>query len=136
MAKKISLDSNIFIYHFERNPAYITYTDKILNLLSRNKAQAATSVVSIIETLSYPSPPKVTKDITEAFLKIPNLKIYDVTLLIAFESARIRREYDFRMPDAIQLATALSAKTSVFITNDKRLKKFKELKVILINERF
>lgn len=41
---------------------------------------------------------------------------------------------DFRLPDSIQLATAKLNKAKAFITNDERLKSFKELKVVLIKE--
>ncbi|OGE64802.1 hypothetical protein A3I48_01575 [Candidatus Daviesbacteria bacterium RIFCSPLOWO2_02_FULL_36_7] len=62
------------------------------------------------------------------------MEIYQVDEKIAVESARIRRKYSFRLLDSIQLATALYAKAQAFITNDDRLKKFKELKVILLKE--
>ena len=58
----------------------------------------------------------------------------NVDRTITVEAARIRREYGFRLPDSIQLATALFGKANALITNDERLKKFKELKVINLKD--
>src|SRR5207248_6090877 len=46
----------------------------------------------------------------------------------------LRRAYGFRIPDAIQLATCLYQKVDLFITNDRRLKTYKEIPIILLSE--
>ena len=68
----------------------------------------------------------------QLFLETPNLKIKNLDSEIAIEAARIRRKYGFQTPDAIELATAVVAKADAFITNDKRLMKFNEIKVKLL----
>lgn len=130
--KSVSLDTNIFIYHFEENPEFTPYTAQIFEKIAQGEFRATTSVVSLIETLSYPSPPVVIRGITETFLNFPNLEIINVNQQIALEAAKIRRKYGFRMPDSIQLATALFAKSNAFVTNDARLKGFKRLPIILL----
>lgn len=132
--KLIGLDSNLFIYHFEGNPEYTPFTEKILKELTLGTIKAVTSIISIIETLSYPASQKIIKDITDTFLNIPNLNICDVDWQIALEASRIRREYKFRLPDSVQLATAKLHRAKAFISNDQNLRQFKELKVILLKE--
>ena len=132
--KLVGLDTNIFIYHFEDNPGFAAFTQIIFVNLSQGKFQAVTSVISIIEALSYPSPPQVLENIEEGFITMPNLTMYDVTHDIAIEAARIRRIYKFRLPDSVQLATTLKSKAQAFISNDDRLKSFKELPIILLGE--
>lgn len=132
--KFVGLDSNIFIYHFEDNPQFASTCRKVLDKLLRNQLTAVTSVITIIELLSYPSPPNTIKLIKDAFFEIPNLKLIEINIQIAIEAAKIRRDYKFHTPDSVQLATALNSHARVFITNDKKLKKFKELNVILLNE--
>lgn len=128
--KLVALDSNVFIYNLEQNPQYISATDEIFNRLVLNKLKAVTSIISLTEVLSYPKTDSVVKQITEDFYNTPNLKIIEVGQEVAVEAARIRREHGFKLPDAVQLATALSAKAKAFITNDHRLKSFKKLKII------
>lgn len=131
--KLVGLDSNIFIYQFEEHPEFSKSTNIIFEKLAKNKLRAVTSITSLIETLSYPSPPGVIIKIQEGFA-IPNLTVAVVDEQIGLETARLRREYGLRLGDAIQLATAKIAKVQAFITNDKRLKQFKELKIILLKD--
>jgi len=132
--KLVALDSNIFIYNLERNPHHVSFTDIIFNRLMDDKLQATTSILSLTEILSYPATGPVVKQITEDFYNTPNLKVIDVRKDAAVEAAEIRREYGFKLPDAVQLATALLSKARAFITNDQRLKPFKKLKVLSLKE--
>ncbi|MDP3758373.1 MAG: PIN domain-containing protein [Candidatus Daviesbacteria bacterium] len=128
--KLIALDSNIFIYNLEQNSQYISSTDEIFNRLGLNKLKAVTSIISLTEILSYPKTDSVVKQITEDFYNTPNLKIIEVGQEVAVEAAEIRRDYGFKLPDAVQLATAVFVKAKAFVTNDHRLKSFKKLKII------
>lgn len=132
--KFIGLDSNIFSYQFHQNPVFGPITKKIFDLLSSNKLQATTSFITLIEILSVKTSPSKIKGLQELFLSTPNLTVSEINLEISLEAARIRRRYSFRSPDAIQLATAISLKTKAFISNDEKLKRFKQLKVILLRE--
>lgn len=132
--KKIALDSNLFIYQFEGHPRFSKSTSEIFQKLEQGKLAAATSIISLIEALSYPSPKKVLEGIREGFYTVPNLTIFEVNQEIGEIAAEIRRKNKIRLPDSIQLATAKVAKSQVFITNDRKLKKFKELPVRLLTE--
>ena len=131
----VALDSNIFIYHFEDNQEFKLPIDLIFQGLIKTTTRAVTSVVSVIEALSYPMPDVVVKEIEEAFKNTPNLQILDVNHEIAREAAKIRRKYRaLRLPDAVQVASARFARAQIFITNDKRIKIFKELPIKLLTE--
>ena len=131
----VALDSNIFIYHFEDNQEFKLPVDLIYQGLIKTTIRAVTSVVSVIEALSYPMPDVVVKEIEEAFKNTPNLQILDVNYEIAREAAKIRRKYrTLRLPDAVQVASARFARAQIFITNDKRIKIFKELPIKLLTE--
>lgn len=68
------------------------------------------------------------------FLSMPSLTLEKVDLETAREAAKIRRKYKFRLADSVQIATALQAKVQTFITNDRRLKPFRELPITLLTE--
>lgn len=133
--KLVGIDSNIFIYYFEENPQFAKASKKIFDGLSVEIIRGVTSVLTLAEVLSKKGlPDNIARNLEESFFEIPNLSILEVNRSIAKDAAKIRRKYGFRIPDAIQLATAVTAHTQVFITNDARLKKFKEIKVILLKE--
>lgn len=130
----IGLDTNIFIYHFQKNPKYVVFTRKIFGSLAKNKLRAVTSLITLTELLSQSLPNIELKILKESFNSTPGLTTIDPNREIALEAARIRREHCIRLPDALQLATALNAKAQIFITNDKHLKRFKEVKVVMITD--
>lgn len=130
----VALDSNIFIYNLEENSEFVKFTDLIFKRLIANKLKAVTNIISLTEILSFQKTSDVIKQLTEDFFSTPNLEVFDVDQQIAIEAARIRRDYEFRLPDAIQLSTALKANADGFITNDKKLKGFKSLKIFILKE--
>lgn len=133
--KTIALDSNIFIYYFNQHPEFGQIAKYIIDSLTANQIKAVTSEVTVIELLSHPILSEIdAADMDRQFSDIPNLKILSIDHNLALEAARIKRNYSFRLPDSIQLATALYSKAKAFIANDERLKKFKELKIILLKE--
>lgn len=133
-SKFVGLDSNIFSYQFHQNPQFGPATKKIFDALSSNQLRAVTSIITLLEILSVNAPPNKIKGLEKLFLEMPNLMTFPVNHEIAVMATTIRREYKFRTPDAIQLATAKHARAKAFITNDDDLKKFKELKIILLSE--
>ncbi|MEK7521224.1 MAG: type II toxin-antitoxin system VapC family toxin [Patescibacteria group bacterium] len=129
---KVGIDTNIFIYHFYSNPEFGPLVKNLFAQLEEGKITGITSTITITELLGF-SDTKTNLDLLEArFLTTPNLSIFDVSQHIALTGAEIRREYGFRTPDAIQLATAKIGRAEAFITNDAGFKKFKELEVILL----
>ncbi len=125
----IFLDTNLFIYFFEGKGVFGLKAKKVFELLATNKAEAVTSIITQIELLSLKSSDESSKHLLELFLETPNLTVENLGPEIANEAARVRRIYGFRTPDAIQLATAIYCKAEKFITNDKRLASFKEIKI-------
>lgn len=131
--KLIGLDTNIFIYYFQQNRQFGEKAKRIFNYLVDNKIKAITSVITLIELLSLPVRDEKNIDkLKNLFLETPNLEIQDINQEIGILSARIRRNYNFRIPDSIQLATCLYKKIDIFITNDFKLKAFKEFPIILL----
>ena len=52
---------------------------------------------------------------------------------LARQATALRAQYDIRVPDALQIAAALTAGATAFVTNDRRLKKEQELRVFVID---
>lgn len=100
--------------------------------VKNGELKGVTSILAKAELLSYKRPPKLINALREQFESTPNLTVYEVDDAIALRAAELRRKYSFRLPDAIQIATAIAAKAGAFLTNDGRLEKCKEIKVIVI----
>ena len=67
-------------------------------------------------------------------LNAEGLKTYAITHNISENAARLRAKYNIRTPDALQIATAITANAEIFLTNDQALKKISEIKVMCLND--
>lgn len=130
--QSVGLDTNLFIYYFQGHPQFGHIVREVFRSLSLRQAALSTSVLTITEVLSFKVSENALQGLEHELVTMPLLYIIDVNRDIARNAAKIRRIYGFRFADAIQLATALQAKADVFITNDKKLKHFKELPVRLL----
>ena len=92
-------------------------------------------MLTLTELLSFQASAAVLARLETAFFSIPDLKIVEVHRRVATESTRIRRTYGFRLPDAIHLATAKIQKAQSFVTNDNRLRAFKEIPLLLLKKK-
>ena len=131
---KVGIDTNIFTYYLDRNSPFYAKTEELFTQIARKNLLIITSVITLTELLSFKASQLQLNKLEQEFLLTPNLEVIDVGLEVAKESARIRREYGFRLPDSVQLATVINAKAQTFITNDKRLKLFKRLPITLLTE--
>ena len=132
--KLIGLDTNIFIYQFQSHPQFGKKTQSIFFQLAANKVKAITSIITVTEVLAFKKSEDIVSELKNLLLEVPNLEMKEVSREIALEAARIRRKYGFRLPDALQLATALTEKADIFITNDIKLHGFKEIKIVSLQK--
>ncbi|MDO8515071.1 MAG: PIN domain-containing protein [bacterium] len=128
-AHRVALDSMIFIYLLERNEKYFSLVNIIFELLEKGKITGTTSIISPLEVLSSPklSPDQISL-YGRFFKEEQNLVTHELNWLITDFAAEIRRNYNLRTPDAIQLATAKLAGANMFISNDEIYKKILDIK--------
>lgn len=135
--ENIGIDTSIFIYHLEDIEPYSELTEALLSNVSRGKNNAIISSVVLIELLVKPLQDKnfnIANSIEKFLDDLPNSKILPVDLEIARKSAYIRSKYNILIPDAIHIATAIAGNSSLFVTNDIRLKKIDEIEVITLED--
>lgn len=136
-AKICGLDTMIFIYLLEKNPRYFSLVEEIFKLIEKRKISAVTSIITPIEIISSPllsSYPEKIKLYLEFFSNMGNLLVEDLTKDLIEETARLRRRFLLRTPDAIQLATAIRSGAKIFLTNDEIFKKTEEIKIFILDE--
>ncbi|MBN2374284.1 PIN domain-containing protein [bacterium] len=98
---------------------------------------AFSSVITLTEVLTFPLK-KMMGDIAnkykEFLLYSNNFTVYPIDSQVAEKAAEIKGHYDIKTPDAIQVATAIGNNGTLFITNDKNLKKIDKVKVLTIED--
>ncbi len=68
------------------------------------------------------------------FTNSDNLSIYPLNLMVSEKVAEIRAQYNFKTPDAIQIATAIVCGSDYIITNNKEWKKIKEVPILILSD--
>ncbi len=103
--------------------------------LTEGNLRAVTSTITLLEVLVQPYR-RGKRDLAEKYREIllytDNLLTFPVSNGIADKAAKLRAKYRIRTPDAIQVATALHGEASIFLTNDKTLKKIQEIDVVTL----
>lgn len=133
---KIGLDSNVLIYFIEGHPLYHRLTNGIFESIENGKNQGVCSTLSLLEVLVQPyrrDNDVIVNQFYALLTTYPHLIWTDLSIEIADLGARLRAAYSLKTPDAILIATALHAGASGFIGNDAKMKKIRELDVLILS---
>lgn len=136
MGKIIGIDTTIFIYLLEANTRYLLEVENLLKQVEEGKMQGVFSCIGLIEILTGPKK-QGRYDLAFQYKKLithfPHLTIRGINETIIEIASDLRAMYSIATPDAIHLATAINAKAQSFVTNDKGLKKVKEISIQVLN---
>jgi len=133
--KRIGLDTNVLIYYIEEHPVLMEKVELFINKIDDGKAIGITSYVTLLELLVKPIH-EGRFDLVNKYRTILSGKLEMVPLdeIVSIKAAELRAKYGFRTPDAIQLASVISRKGDVFVTNDKGLKRVTEIRVMTLED--
>jgi len=134
---RVALDVMCFVYFFEENPKYLKLCEKIFQLAEKGRIKIFTSILSYSEIQIGPKKSKniyLERKYRNIFNRFPNLevKLYDWPM--AEMASTLRAQYNIRLPDVINLASAIQADAEVFITNDKNLSRVKEIPTLILKD--
>ncbi len=138
--KRVFIDTAPFIYYIEKNVDNPQYFDKVKRFLMKcyeENIQLVTSVITMEEYMVFPYRNNKLEyiDLFEGLLQALEFDVLEIDEKKAKKASRIRADYKaFKGMDALQLATACETKCDLFLTNDKQLKQFAEVKCITVDE--
>ena len=137
---KVSVDGKDFSYSIEKDENNPQYYDKVKKFFSNGyeaDKKFVTSVITMEEYFVFPYRNKLYSfiDMFDRLVETTDMEIVEVNQEIAKKAAQIRAEYKFFKPmDALQLATACITGCDLFLTNDKQLRQFREIKCVIVDE--
>ncbi|MCA1762328.1 MAG: type II toxin-antitoxin system VapC family toxin [Cryomorphaceae bacterium] len=133
----VFIDTAPLIYFIE---GHSKFQEKLIEIFKSNdqgEFRFQTSSLTLIELLVQPYKQQ-NSNLAARYEQIltdsENIDIFEVDLEIARTAAKLRADYNFKTPDAIQLATGLEKSANLFLTNDKELKRIKDIEVITLDE--
>lgn len=138
--KKAFVDTAPFIYFIEKDSNNPQYYEKVKDFFRDgydNDKKFVSSVITMEEYFVFPYRNKKYSfiDMFNRLVVTTDMKILEISQEIAKKAAQIRAEYKgFKAMDALQIAAACLSGCDLFLTNDKQLRQFKEIKCITIEE--
>jgi len=131
------VDTAPFIYLWERHPRYFALSEMLFLYLGKPHVQGVTSIITLIEACVQPRRQgrlDLVQSYERALLYSRQVQMLPVNTALARHTVALRAQYDIHVPDAIQIAAAIEAKATAFVTNDRRLAKVKELPILLLDD--
>lgn len=135
--KKVFLDTTPIIYFLDEDINYAEKVERIFSEILESSKMIVTSTITCTEYLTYPYRTGNTEKVKVffEFLTDCEIMIRSIDVEIAMKAAQIRAEYkDFKTMDCLQLATACIQGCDLFLTNDRQLRQFKEVKCVVVDE--
>ena len=133
----VALDSSIFIYFIEGNPQYLSQVRPIFQAMDEGRLEIVTSSLTLLETLVVPlrAGNSVIAHAYERFLtRGRRLRLVPLDLNLLRAAAHVRAVARLKTPDALQIASALSAGCPTFLTNDGRIPSIPGLRVLQLED--
>ena len=134
---RFGVDTAVFIYYVEADPARFDRCLAVFDTVAAGSAGVYTSVLTLTETLVHPlrSGNVPLADAYRNLLDHTNgVTSSAVDSHIAELAADLRSRYSLRTPDAIQIATAISAGCDAFLTNDAGLRRVADIRVVVLDD--
>ena len=135
--KIIGLDTAPFIYYIEDVAPYADLLDPAFSLLESHALRAVTSTVTLAEILTKPFADKkfsLADEIKFTLKSFSSLSVVPIDEKVGEAAALIRARYAIRLPDALQVAAAIQQEATLFLTNDKRIKKVDAVEVLVLSD--
>lgn len=134
---RLFLDTAPVVYYVEKNPQYSASTALIFDRIDNGLLTAITSPVTLAECLVVPYRSGLTQlqqDFFDLIVFGRNTIFMPIDHEVGRRAATLRVRYSLTLLDALQIAAALSAGCEALLTNDVRLQRVTELRVIVLAE--
>jgi predicted nucleic acid-binding protein len=136
-ARRVFLDSAPVIYYVEDEPVRAALIDPIFRSIDEGRVDAVTTLVTVLECLTLPV--RLGRDdLEQRFIALlvanPSVRLWPLDLELARLAAQLRAGYRLQLGDAIQLSAALHSGCDAFLTNDVRLRRVREVPVVVVDD--
>jgi predicted nucleic acid-binding protein len=132
----VFIDTAPIIYYIEAHPQFGPLAKEVINAFQSGELIAFSSVITLTEVLPKPieaGDEKLAKRFAEFLQYGKNFSLIEISADIAERAGRLRGKYpNLRTLDAIQISAAIDIGVDAFLTNDKKLKEIKEIKVLVL----
>ncbi|MCS7065706.1 MAG: PIN domain-containing protein [Fimbriimonadales bacterium] len=134
---RVFLDTPPIIYYVEGTERYKTVTAYFFDAIQAGHLEAVTSPITLAECLVLPlrqGNVQLAHQFVQAILMGTNTQYVPIGVDEALLAAEFRVRYNLALTDAFQVAVAVAAGCDAFLTNDKGLKRIREVSVRVLDD--
>ncbi len=129
----VTVDTAPIIYLLEDHPRFAEEFVPLFQQIEAGRILAVISPVTIAEVVAGPLS-SGNEILAERYFKVltsgPNWTVQELTAELSSLAARIRIRYGLKLPDAIQVATAVQTGSSALITHDRDFQGVDEIRIL------
>ena len=136
-ATRIFLDTAPVIYYIERNSSYFAIVQPVFQGIQSHTFEAVTSPITLAECLILPTRQglfALQQEFSAAIANGENTIFQTIDAAVGQKTAEMRVKCSLKLPDALQIGTAIVAGCDVFLTNDAGLKRVQKLRIVMIED--
>ena len=133
---RVTIDSAPIIYLLEGHATFLPPYLPLFERIEQGEIQAVVSVVTLAEVLAGPlkNGNEILADrYYRALTSGSNWRVQEMDAELSFIAARIRVRYGLKLPDAIQVATAIHSGSMALVTHDRDFSSVDEIQVLGID---
>jgi predicted nucleic acid-binding protein len=134
---RLALDTAPIIYFVEAHARYDAVITRVFQRIAAGQLTGVTSVLTLAEVLAQSAHRRkvsLQSQYRDLLSDSQHFELVPIDVAVAERAVVLRKRYNLRMPDALQIAAALQADCHAFLTNDSRLKRVTELRVLVLDD--
>ena len=134
---RFCIETAPFIYFVESHRDYVDKMRAVFREVRTNHIDMISSAVTLTEVLTKPlqvSDVGLITSYRQMLLNTQGISLMPIDIATAERAASLRADYQLKTPDAFQVATAIQSNCDAFLTNDKGIRRVREIDVLVLDD--
>ena len=134
---RLGFDTAPIIYFVEEHPQYLSRLTLAFDSVAAGRLLGITSTLTLAEVLVQPirrGAVELQRAYSDRLMHSEYFETRPIDSAVAQRAAELRASFNIRLPDALQLATALVAGCDALLTNDRALQKIHAIRILLLDD--
>ena len=129
----VTVDTAPIIYMLDGNETFAPHYRPLFTAVEQGLLDAVVSTITIAEVLAGPlgsGDEILAARYLDVLTRSPGWTVWDLTTEVAETAARVRVQTRLRLPDAVQVATALASGSAALVTHDRDFETVEGMRVL------
>ena len=134
---RVAVDTAIFIYWIEEDPRFMPLVEPLFEEVAAGTREIVTSALTLLELLVVPyraGNADLAQRYEELLTNSRGIAVIDLSRDQLRIAAQLRAATGVKTPDALQLAAALGAGCTTFMTNDRRIPAIRGMRMLQLGD--